>query len=60
MLFIWVIGFLFSMGLCLDRLNYTAEGAGEVLLLLFAWPIVLGNQVRKKAGWRDDQKRRQL
>ena len=55
MLFIWVIGFCFSLTLTMDRLSYTKSGAGDVFLLLIAWPLVLGNQVRKKAGWRDDK-----
>ncbi len=55
MLFIWLIGFCFSLTLTMDRLSYTKAGAGDVVLLLIAWPLVLGNQVRKKAGWRDDK-----
>lgn len=54
MIFIWMIGFLFSLGLCLDRLQYNRDGAVDVSLLAAFWPVILGNQIRKKAGWRDD------
>jgi len=59
-IFLWVVGFLFSMGLTLDNLEYNRDGAIDIAILAVAWPVVLGNQIRKKAGWRDDQKGRSI
>jgi Mn2+/Fe2+ NRAMP family transporter len=50
MIFLWMIGHLFSVGLCTDNTRGFA-GFAAALLLLFFWPLILGCVIREKMGW---------
>lgn len=41
---IWLIGYLFTMGLRADK----DDGALVIIILFFVWPNVLGVQIRKQ------------
>ena len=48
MIFLWTIGFMFSIGLCTDN-EKGWEGVALVVLFFLFWPLLLGAGIRN--GW---------
>lgn len=46
MLFVWIIGVLFTMGYVLDRKKKSAWQQVKIaVLILVIWPVVLGHEI---------------